>query len=189
MMEKLIEKGYRVAICEQLEDPALAKGLVKRDVVRVITAGTVTDSSMLNERANNFIAGVYLNGREFGLSYADVSTGEYFTSVTDKNALRKKKILIHSSKQNKIYETIEVILNLIYPLKWVNAYIPLIPDNNINILLQSFLPFIIGMLHQSFFNYSNKIEQLNSGNNNQNEDYDNIFVINLDTENILPTKI
>lgn len=87
-VEKLIEKGYRVAICEQLEDPALAKGLVKRDVVRVITAGTVTDSSMLNERANNFIAGVYLNGRDYGLSYADVSTGEYYTSVTDKNALR-----------------------------------------------------------------------------------------------------
>ena len=102
--------------------------------------------------------------------------------------LLEKKILIHSSKQNKIYETIEVILSLIYPLKWVNAYIPLIPDNNINIILQSFLPFIIGMIHQSFFNYANKIEQLNSGNNNQNENYDNIFVINLDTENILPTK-
>ena len=102
--------------------------------------------------------------------------------------LLEKKVLIHSSKQNKIYETIEVILNLIYPLKWVNVYIPLIPDENINLILQSFLPFIVGMIHQSFFNCANKIEKLNSGNNNQNEKYDNIFVINLDTENILPTK-
>ena len=102
--------------------------------------------------------------------------------------LLEKKILIHSSKQNKIYETIEAILNLIYPLKWVNVYIPLIPDENINIVLQSFLPFIIGMTHQSFFNYANKIEQLNSGSNNQEENYENIFIVNLDTENILPTK-
>ena len=102
--------------------------------------------------------------------------------------LLEKKILIHSSKQNKIYETIETILNLIYPLKWVNVYIPLIPDENINMVLQSFLPFIIGMTHQSFFNYANKIEQLNSGSNNQEENYENIFIVNLDTENILPTE-
>lgn len=102
--------------------------------------------------------------------------------------LLEKKILLHSSKQSKVYETIETILNLIYPLKWVNVYIPLIPDENINIILQSFLPFIIGMTHQSFFNYANKIEQLNSGSNNQEENYENIFIINLDTENILPTK-
>ena len=99
----------------------------------------------------------------------------------------EKKVLIHSSKENKIYETIEVILNFIYPFKWVNTYIPLIPDENINLVLQSFLPFIIGMTHQSFFNFTNKIEKLNH-ENNQNGKYDNIFVINLDTENILPTK-
>ena len=103
--------------------------------------------------------------------------------------LLERKILLHSSNENKIYETIESILNLIYPLKWVNTYIPLIPDENINLILQSFLPFIIGVTHQSFFNYANKIEKLNSGNNNQDEvqNYDNIFIINLDTENILPT--
>ena len=54
-VEKLIEKGYKVAICEQLEDPALAKGLVERDVVRVITAGTLTDSAMLDEKSNNYL--------------------------------------------------------------------------------------------------------------------------------------
>ena len=101
--------------------------------------------------------------------------------------LLEKKVLIHSSKENKIYETIEVLLNFIYPIKWVNSYIPLIPDENTNLILQSFLPFIIGMTHQSFFNCANKIEKLNEGNN-QDGKYDNIFIINLDTENILPTK-
>ena len=59
-IEKLIAKGYKVAICEQMEDPALAKGLVERDVVRVITAGTVTDPSMLEDKSNNYLMCVYL---------------------------------------------------------------------------------------------------------------------------------
>ena len=79
-VERLIEKGYKVAICEQLEDPALAKGLVERDVVRVITAGTVTDSSMLEEKSNNYLLCVYVKGKEIGLAFADVSTGEFFVS-------------------------------------------------------------------------------------------------------------
>ena len=79
-VERLIEKGYRVAICEQLEDPALAKGLVDRDVVRVITAGTVTDPDMLPEKANNYLLCVYLSGQGIGLAWADVSTGEFYVS-------------------------------------------------------------------------------------------------------------
>ena len=77
-VEKLIEKGYKVAICEQLEDPALAKGLVKRDVIRIITPGTVNDPAMLDERANNFLLSVCFSGDRAGLAFADVSTGEFF---------------------------------------------------------------------------------------------------------------
>ena len=87
-VERLIEKGYRVAVCEQLEDPALAKGLVERDVVRVITAGTLTDPSMLDEKANNFLLCVYVSGQEAGLAFADVSTGEFCVSEPERNALR-----------------------------------------------------------------------------------------------------
>ncbi len=87
-VERLIEKGYKVAICEQLEDPALAKGLVERDVVRVITAGTLTDSSMLEEKSNNFLLCVYLKGKETGLAFADVSTGEFYVSEPLENMLR-----------------------------------------------------------------------------------------------------
>ena len=73
---KLIEKGYKVAICEQTEDPAKAKGLVKREVIRIITAGTVTDAEMLNEQKNNYLAAVCIDGERAGVSFADVSTGQ-----------------------------------------------------------------------------------------------------------------
>ncbi|MBQ9413293.1 MAG: DNA mismatch repair protein MutS [Oscillospiraceae bacterium] len=73
---RLISKGYKVAICEQLEDPALAKGLVTRDVIRIITPGTVTESSMLEEGRSNYIASVLLEGDAGAVCFADVSTGE-----------------------------------------------------------------------------------------------------------------
>ena len=74
----MIEKGYKVAICEQMEDPALAKGLVQRDVIRVVTPGTVIESGMLDERSNNFLLSVCFSGEKAGLAFADVSTGEFF---------------------------------------------------------------------------------------------------------------
>jgi len=73
---KLISKGYKVAICEQTEDPALAKGIVKREVVRIITPGTVTDQSMLVEGKNNFLCSIYSEKDRAGLCFCDVSTGE-----------------------------------------------------------------------------------------------------------------
>lgn len=77
---RLVEKGYKVAICEQVEDPKLAKGIVKRDVVRVITPGTVLDNAVLDERKNNYILAVYGSGAGFGISACDVSTGEFQTT-------------------------------------------------------------------------------------------------------------
>ncbi|WP_458862367.1 DNA mismatch repair protein MutS [Acidaminobacterium chupaoyuni] len=77
---RLIQKGYKVAICEQMEDPALAKGLVKREVIRKISPGTVIESAMLEENKNNFIAGVYLEGRGAGICFCDISTGEMHAS-------------------------------------------------------------------------------------------------------------
>ena len=74
---KLIKKGYRVAICEQMEDPKLAKGLVERQVIRVITPGTVIEQAMLDDRSNNFLVSVCLDGDSAGLALCDVSTGEF----------------------------------------------------------------------------------------------------------------
>ena len=73
---RLIAKGYKVAICEQMEDPALAKGLVDRDIIRIITPGTVMTSSMLEEGRNNFICAVYRDSAGTGLCFCDISTGE-----------------------------------------------------------------------------------------------------------------
>lgn len=75
---RLIQKGYKVAICEQTEDPALAKGIVKREVVRIITPGTVTESSMLEENKNNFICSLISSKAGSCISYCDVSTGEIY---------------------------------------------------------------------------------------------------------------
>ncbi len=77
---KLIEKGYKVAICEQTEDPALAKGLVKREVIRVVTPGTIIESNLLQEGKNNYITAIYVGEDEFGLCYADVSTAQMYAT-------------------------------------------------------------------------------------------------------------
>ena len=73
---RLIKKGYKVAICEQMEDPRLAKGVVKREVIRVVTPGTLVETSMLDEGQNNFIASICPEGEQYGLAVADISTGE-----------------------------------------------------------------------------------------------------------------
>ncbi len=87
---KLVEKGYKVAICEQLEDPATTKGLVKRGVVRIITPGTIIENSMLDESRNNYIASICLYDSVIGLCVADVSTGELnVTQLSGANASQK----------------------------------------------------------------------------------------------------
>ena len=75
-IKKLVDRNFLVAVCEQTEDPAQAKGLVKREVVRVLTPGTITDGELLDESANNYICSFYARGDECALAFADVSTGE-----------------------------------------------------------------------------------------------------------------
>ena len=87
---KLVAKGYKVAICEQLEDPALAKGLVKRDIIRVITPGTVLESSMLDETRNNYICSICLERDSAGVCFADISTGELHATEVSGEELTEK---------------------------------------------------------------------------------------------------
>ena len=83
---RLIAKGYKVAICEQMEDPAAAKGLVKRDIIRVVTPGTVTDAGCLDEKASNFLCAVYADARSAGIAFCDITTGRaHLTSFTGKD--------------------------------------------------------------------------------------------------------
>ena len=82
---KLIAKGYKVAICEQLSDPKTTKGIVERGVVRVLTPGTIVESNMLEERKNNYIMSIYKSGIFFGISVCDISTGEFYSSEIKEN--------------------------------------------------------------------------------------------------------
>ena len=84
-IEKLIEKGYKVGICEQLEDPKTAKGLVKRDLINIISSGTILDSEILNEKENNYIGSLLDFKTAYALTYADISTGEINTTLIKHN--------------------------------------------------------------------------------------------------------
>lgn len=84
-IDKLIKKGFKVAICEQLEDPKTAKGIVKRDIVEVISSGTITNSNSLNEKENNYIGNLYDFEYGFVLTYCDITTGEIYAEVLERN--------------------------------------------------------------------------------------------------------
>ncbi len=79
-ISRLISKGYKVAICEQLEDPKQAKGIVKRDVIRVVTPGTVIEANLLEDKKNNYIMSIYKNGIYFGVTACDITTGDFRTT-------------------------------------------------------------------------------------------------------------
>ena len=79
-ISKLVSNGHKVAICEQLEDPKQAKGIVKRDVIRIVTPGTVTESNLLEEKKNNFIMSIFQKGMFFGIAVCDISTGDFYSA-------------------------------------------------------------------------------------------------------------
>ena len=116
---KLISKGYKVAICEQMEDPAAAKGLVKRDVVRVITPGTVIENSMLQDDRNNYIASVFVKGNAAGICFADISTGT--AHVTE---LKQGKIAAAVIAELCRYRPSELLMNPgVLDCREVTAYV------------------------------------------------------------------
>ncbi|MGH7884886.1 MAG: DNA mismatch repair protein MutS, partial [Thermodesulfobacteriota bacterium] len=104
-ISKLLESGNKVAICEQIEDPKLAEGIVKRKVVKVLTPGVILDSENLNSKINNYLASIYSNKSSFGLSYCDISTGEFKTTtfdyfpnlISELSHLEPKEILINGA--------------------------------------------------------------------------------------------
>lgn len=105
---KLVSRGYKVAVCEQMEDPATTKGLVKRDVVRIITPGTVIESNMLDDGANNYLCAVFKGDSDLGLCFADVSTGEFHITVLNGESAQTKLL-----NQLSTYSPKEIITNKI----------------------------------------------------------------------------
>ena len=85
-INRLIEKGYKVAVCEQVEDPASAKGVVRREVVRMLTPGTVMNQNALNEKENNFIISIVGTTQGYSIVYSDLSTGENYAMNLEKDA-------------------------------------------------------------------------------------------------------
>jgi DNA mismatch repair protein MutS len=117
---KLIEKGYKVAICEQIEDPKEAKGIVKRDVVKIITPGTITELTMLDEKKNNYIVSIVHNKLECAIAFCDISTGEFSVSsvhgddidikiINEISRINPSEILI--SKENNDEKILSTELN------------------------------------------------------------------------------
>lgn len=107
---KLIAKGEKVAICEQMQDPSEAKGLVEREVVRVVTAGTVTSEGSLNEKQNNYLCAVYKNGNQTAVSWADITTGEMCASqYSGENSLRNAVTLLMKLEVKEIIANDEML--------------------------------------------------------------------------------
>lgn len=105
---KLVNKGYKVAICEQVEDPKEAKGIVKRDVIKVVTPGTITDTSILDDKVNNYLASIYLDENGIGIAYVDNSTGELYTTNLKDNLGGMTSFAVN--ELSKIYPS-EIICN------------------------------------------------------------------------------
>lgn len=121
-IDTLIEQGYKVAICEQVEDPKTAKGMVKREVVQLVTPGTVMESKGLAAKDNNFLTALTFTGNEYGFAYVDLSTGELKATVlkdeeaiiNEASALQTKEIVFGSEISETLKKTLKERLNLVF---------------------------------------------------------------------------
>ena len=107
-ISRLIAKGYKVAICEQLEDPKQAKGIVKRDVIRVVTPGTVIETNMLGEKKNNYIMSIVKRGIYYGIGVCDISTGDFYATQIKLTENNFEKLLDEYAR----YSPAELVVNL-----------------------------------------------------------------------------
>lgn len=107
-LTKLIEKGYKAAICEQMEDPKTAKGIVKREVIRIVTPGTNLSMQALDESKNNYLMCLFYMDERFGISVADISTGDYYMTEVDSD----KKVMDEITK----YTPAEIVYNDYFPM-------------------------------------------------------------------------
>lgn len=144
-LAKLVKQGFKVAIVEQLEDPKLAKGLVKRGLVRIVTPGTVIESSMLNEKENNYVLSITCFGNEFRVAFCDLSTGEFFTSTLDSESSLFSEISKYTPSECILPISLLVNSNLIQKIRSNSCFVNPLEDYYFRIdkaketLLQHFL--------------------------------------------------
>ena len=132
---KLVEKGYKVAICEQVEDPAAAKGIVRREVIQIVTPGTVTAQSMLSEGENNYLAAVYFDEKEprMSVAYCDISTGEL--KVTESGGEQALSALVNELVKIKARE---IIVTASFAASYPREELALVTDAFINVMADDF---------------------------------------------------
>ena len=194
-ISRLVAKGYKVAICEQVEDPALAKGIVKRDVIKIITPGTYTDSGFLEESKNNYIMSIYVNKKDnfCGLCFCDVSTGEFsctdtkLNSVTILDEISKftpKEIIISEEIPEDILKAIKERFNVSYSA-YQNDYFIMEDDTLIknqfhnfcdNTFSDTLLGSISGLLRYIIDTQKNSLSHIDTV-----EYYDILDYVSLDT--------
>jgi DNA mismatch repair protein MutS len=111
-LHKLVKAGFRVAVCDQLEDPKQAKGIVKRGVTELLTPGTATNDKLLEKESNNFLAAIHFNSNGYGLAFLDISTGEFFIAEGNKEyadkllqSLKPAEVIFPRNKQKEFKET------------------------------------------------------------------------------------
>ncbi|HLP50826.1 MAG TPA: DNA mismatch repair protein MutS, partial [Chitinophagales bacterium] len=139
-LPKLVRAGYRVAVCDQIEDPKLAKGIVKRGVTEMVTPGVALKDNILSTGSNNFLASIYFEGDHYGVAFLDISTGEFFVgegnfSYVEKmiQTLAPTEVLYPKSKQK---DFLQMFGNKLYSFKlddWIYSY-----DNTLDLLLKLF---------------------------------------------------
>jgi len=125
-LPKLVKAGLRVAICDQLEDPKMTKTIVKRGVTELVTPGVAMNDEVLHSKSNNFLASVYFGKKQLGISFLDVSTGEFLTSQGNEEYIDKllqnfspSEVLIQKNNRNQFKETFGETLNVFYLEDWV----------------------------------------------------------------------
>ena len=116
-LPKLVKAGNRVAVCDQLEDPKLAKKIVKRGVTEIVTPGIAINDGVLDQKKNNYLASVHIEKNEFGISFLDVSTGDFYISQGDLKLIDQlisnfspNEILVSKPSKNKFFELLRKLL-------------------------------------------------------------------------------
>ena len=156
-IDKLIKKGYKVAICEQLEDPKTAKGIVKRDITEVISSGSVITANSLNEKENNYLASLYSLGYCYILTYADITTGEIYSEVLEQDPsiiinkiiyLGIKEIIANSKVNKEIISSLKNIYKL--PITITDS---LYEENNYSYITENITDerYLIGTKHLIYY--------------------------------------
>ncbi|WP_072723203.1 DNA mismatch repair protein MutS [Tepidibacter thalassicus] len=193
-ISKLIENGYKVAICEQVEDPSTSKGIVKREVIRVISPGTVMEENLLDNKKNNYLMSIYKNNDKLGVSYIDITTGDcYATIIEEQNLIEEiakvqpREIIYSDDVLNQKLDKIS-ILNNIYLNKKSSCYYSLDEDilfkyftkeyiEKLNLLNTVEIKYsLIGLLNYIFNTQKQITSNINNINIYKSKDYMSIDI-------------